>query len=155
MFVASAQAAEFALRCQDKSGGEAIPDLRVTSRRALPRGAKAAQRLEVAREAIGERLVRLVSGLGTEASLADNPQGRVLILRDPHHFSAEVENRLTERLGLSSSADAFGEFRTILGNEFYRWLVDHPEQRERMRGQFEDEQFFIRFPVLRRRGQGG
>jgi hypothetical protein len=150
MFVASAQATDLALRCLDRSGEESIPDLRVTSRRAFVRGSKA-QRLEVAREAIGERLVRLVSGLATESALQDKPPTRVLVLIDPTHFSTEVEQRLAQRLGLSPSADDFADFGTVLASEFRHWLQEHSGQRDRMRGEFEGHQFFVRCPRLRRR----
>ncbi len=154
LFVASAEAANLALHCRDRSGRQTVPDLRVTSRRVVQHG-KEAERLDVAREAIGERLVRLVSGLGTETALGDKPPSRVLVLRDPHHFSEEVEQRLTERLGLSPSADALADFRSTLAEEFHRWLREHPDRRERKRGEFEGEQFFVRCPVLRRRSPRG
>ena len=151
MFLPSSQVARMALHCRDRSGREQVPDLSVTSRRAVPWGRDVSDHLDVVREAIGERLVRLVSGLAVEAALREAPSGRMLVLTDGKRFTPQVEQRLAERLGLSRTAKEFSEFQMSLATAFFQWLTDHPRLRERMRGEIEDEEFYVRYPVLRRR----
>ena len=147
MFRASEGVASLALRCL--APGHSPPV--VTSRRYLTSEQAPEDNLDLVGEAVGERLVRLASGMAGRAALSKNPPERILVLRDPEHFAEDLEKELAGRLGLSVQAKEFRDFRAALAGEFRDWLVENPEVREQMRGEFDNARFFIRCPPIRRR----
>jgi hypothetical protein len=151
LFVASPSVAQLALLCRAAGPVGSVPDLTVTSRRLVPSKPTAIQHLDVVQEAIGERLVRLVSGLARDASVRPEAPDRVLISHDRDHLAEEVERLLARRLGLDPKAKAYDDFRTALAIDFYDWLTAHPELRTQMRGEFDGQRFYVRCPQVRRR----
>jgi hypothetical protein len=146
----SPDVARLALRCQESRSDRSVPDLLVTSRRVAPFGAKTEDHLDIVREAVGERLVRLVSDLTCEAAFQEKPPERVEVMRGDR-FSKDINRELIVDLGLSpKKAVEFSAFEAALARDFRVWLRANQKARGLMRGEFEGDMLFIRCPLVRR-----
>lgn len=127
MFKVSPKVAELVAHSQDLRCRE-LRHLDVTSRQA-PAPDEPFD-WEQAREAIGERLLRLMGTVARRRATVEPNCSHVLIMTDHSQFVPEVERGIAHRLGLDESM-AHCEVLSQLAEDFYEWVrgsLSEPEE---------------------------
>jgi hypothetical protein len=149
MYRANADVARLALHCAAQRRNGPAPDLLLTSRRSVSAHNNPEAHLDVVGEAIGERLIRVISDVSCEASFRDAAREEIEVLNE-HHFAADIRRELAEDLGLSIDGDAFPTFESALADDFLRWLGVTPQAVEWMRAKILGTRLSVRCPRFHR-----
>ncbi len=145
-FKPSSKAAELIIRSRWNPPSQP-PQLNFTSRRTQHQGAE----LDLAQEAIGERLVRLLGTVARQHIAREPSAHRVSIMTSPQAFVRDVEFGLRRRLGLSESKEGYRDGLTSLAADFYKWVLDNVDDRKALGLEldFKTGEVFIRCPDSR------
>jgi hypothetical protein len=119
-FLPSNQAVRFVLEARE-APADVPPQLTFTSRRLN------GDSVEIVREAIGERVVRLVGTVAREAALREPTLERLLVVTTEGRFVSAVELGLKSRLGIAPHATKYEQAVRSLATELRNWVIHEPQ----------------------------
>ena len=86
---------------------------------------------EAARNAVGERILRLLGNLADDAVLdVNNPPSTICVLTAPGLFEARVVSGLVKVLGLDRQSPSFNSALMRLADDFFLWASRGTEARD-------------------------